>query len=309
MAHVFGTSEYRPMRSVTHAEYLQFLNAHDSVDVESNQVKLPKTWRIEKFGPSNFVPEEWTIWSFPYRGDWATHNGNYRGNWSPFIPRNLIYKFTAPGDLVCDPMMGSGTTLVECKLMGRQGIGVDINLNAVMVAMNRLDFELPNSRRDVAEQEIKLFHGDARSLDEIENESVDLVATHPPYCDIISYSEVLGDLSRLSLEGFMHEMGRVASECFRVLKPSRRCGILIGDTRKHRHYVPIHIGVLGRFLDAGFVLTEDVIKLQHNTLGSREHWNGSSYDFYKIAHEHLYVFRKPARGEEASELKYSRRWW
>ena len=78
--------------------------------------------------------------SLPGRGDWATHIGNYRGNWSPYIPRNLILRYTAPGELVLDQMMGSGTTLVECRLLGRRGVGMDINPDAVIVARNRLDF-------------------------------------------------------------------------------------------------------------------------------------------------------------------------
>jgi hypothetical protein len=74
-----------------------------------------------KFAPSTFTPETTTVWSFPDRGDWATHVGNYRGNWSPYIPRNLILRYTQPGELVLDQMMGSGTTLVECKLLGGRG--------------------------------------------------------------------------------------------------------------------------------------------------------------------------------------------
>ena len=129
------------MRSVTWGEYHQFLDSHGSITIENNQIRLSRARTAGKSGPDNFVPEAWTIWRFPDRGNWATHAGDYRGNWSPYIPRNLIHKFTVRGDSVCDPMVGSGTTLVECKLTGRRGIGVDTNLDAVMVAMNRLDFE------------------------------------------------------------------------------------------------------------------------------------------------------------------------
>jgi DNA modification methylase len=297
------------MRPVNRDEYLEFLASRDSVSIGGTQVKLYRDWMINRYEPANFAPEEWTVWSFPNRGDWATHSGGYRGNWSPFIPRNLIHRFTAPGDLVCDPMVGSGTTLVECRLMSRRGVGVDINPDALMVAMNRLDFKPSNSQREARQDEIKLFHGDARNLNEVGDESVDLVTVHPPYCDIISYSSVLGDLSQLALEDFIHEIRRVADECFRVLKPNKHCGILIGDSRKHRHYVPINVGVLGEFLEAGFVMKEDIIKLQHNTLGSREHWAGHSYDFYKLAHEHLFVFRKPSKDEDVLEVRYSKKWW
>ena len=297
------------MREVSKPEYIEFCKTHDFVTIENRMVGLPRLWKIERYEPAEFAPEEYTVWTFPNRGSWATHTGDYRGNWSPFIPRNLIQKFTLPGDLVCDPMAGSGTTLVECRLLGRRGIGVDINSEAVMVAMIRLDFKLPNYKGNSVEQEVKMYEGDARNLNGIDDETVDLVAAHPPYSNIISYSEAAGDLSKLGLEQFVSEMGKVAIECFRVLRPDKHCAILIGDTRKHRHYVPIHIGVLSRFLDAGFVLKEDIIKLQHNTLGGRVQWTGHSYDFYKIAHEHLYVLRKPHKDEDESLLRHSKKWW
>ncbi len=291
--------------------YLDFLRSHGSIQIENVDVKLVKKWNIEKFQPANLGPEEWTVWSFQDRGDWATHVGNYRGNWSPFIPRNLIDHYTKPGELVCDPMMGSGTTLVECKLLSRQGIGVDINPNAVMVAMNRLDFTYSPLDQHYKEPKIRIYQGDARNLNQIQDEEVDLVATHPPYCGIVAYSrsQVKGDLSSLKLPDFLKEMSKVATEFFRVLKPNHYCAILIGDTRKHLHYVPINIGVLSKFLEAGFVLKEDIIKLQHKTKVTRERWRGHKYDFYKIAHEHLYIFRKPAKEEQLSIYKYSLKWW
>jgi DNA modification methylase len=306
-----SSSAFQRMRLVTKDEYNEFLKSHDSISIENAKVRLVRDWKIEKFEPEKFVPEEWTVWSFPDRGDWATHIGNYRGNWSPFIPRNLIHKYTSPCDVVCDPMVGSGTTLVECKLLGRNGIGVDINPDAIMVAMNRLDFESDQLPKQAKEAELRLYVGDARRLDLIKDETVDLIATHPPYCGIISYSKsnIPGDLSSLKLEGFLEEIGKVANECFRILKPGKYCAILIGDTRRRRHYIPINLGVLSRFLDAGFILKEDIIKLQHKMMSARGRWRGHSYDFYKIAHEHLYVFRKLGRNERASEFKYSKRWW
>lgn len=296
------------MRAVGIDEYQRFLDAHEEVQIESVKVRLVKDWKLEKLQPEKYSPEEWTVWSFPDRGDWATHVGNYRGNWSPYIPRNLIDKYTSPGDLVCDPLMGSGTTLVECKLMGRDGIGVDVNPDATMVAMNRLDFR--NVGNSFVPQ-VRVFVGDARNLNLINSESVDMIATHPPYAGIIPYtsSRLPEDLSTLNFDAFVREIGLVASECFRILKPQKYCAVLIGDTRKHKHYVPIHIGVLNKFLDAGFVLKEDIIKLQHKTKGSRERWSGHRYDFYKIGHEHLLVFRKLASEERRVDLKLSTKWW
>ena len=69
--------------------------------------------------PKNFKEETTTIWSFPQCGNWATHRTLYRGNWSPYVSRNLILRYTKPGDWILDQFMGSGTTLVEAKLLNR----------------------------------------------------------------------------------------------------------------------------------------------------------------------------------------------
>lgn len=81
---------------------------------------VPKKESIDKWSPSGFKLERTTIWDFPIRGNWAVHDSRYRGNWPPEIPRNLILKFTNEGDLIVDPFVGGGTTLIESWLLGRR---------------------------------------------------------------------------------------------------------------------------------------------------------------------------------------------
>ena len=92
--------------------------------------------------PSDFALEKTTIWSFKERGDWATHSGEYRGNWSPYVPRNLILRYTKPGEWVLDQFVGSGTTLVEAKLLNRHAIGLGINNKAINLARKNCKFHL-----------------------------------------------------------------------------------------------------------------------------------------------------------------------
>ena len=221
-------------------------------------------------------------------------------------------RYTDVGDVVLDQMCGSGTTLVECKLLGRHAIGVDINRDAIMVTLDRLNFHFkPLDSNYPSSISTKTYVGDARRLDAVNDESVDLIATHPPYAYIIPYAaRIEGDLSALRKIGdFLQAVRKVADECHRVLKSGKHCAILIGDTRKHKHYVPISYRVLQQFLDSGFVLREDIIKRQWKTKTTRERWRSSNLDFYKIAHEHLYVFRKPNSEQERRELKMSSKWW
>lgn len=297
-------SSFQSMHCVNNEDYLKVMNSGETVLIGNTAIKL-RRWKVEQSNPGNWAPEEWTVWSFPQRGGWATHVGDYPGNWSPFVPRNLIAKYTRPGNLVCDPMMGSGTTIVECKLLDRHAIGVDINPNAAIVAMNRLDFVASNSSSTAT-----VHVGDARNLNLIKDCVVDLIATHPPYWGIVSYScsKIAGDLSSLELEDYLVAVQRAAQEFFRVMRPNGHCCILIGDTRIHQHYVPISAMILDRFLQSGFILKEDIIKLQHNTRSSAR-WSGKLHSFYKIAHEHLLVFRKPDKNENISQFKYSTKFW
>jgi len=298
------------MREVTYEEYREFFRTHKEVVIEGKPVKLLDWGELKLFEPKEFALEKTTVWSFENRGKWATHRGNYRANWAPEIPRNLILRYTNPGDTVLDQMVGSGTTLVECKLLGRNGIGIDINLDALMVAWNRLDFVYTNMNSWQ-----RLYLGDARNLDFeiIPRGSVDLVATHPPYADIVPFSKqqrIEGDISHVhSIDEFILCMKDIARQSFEVLKPGKHCAILIGDTHRHKHYVPIAFRVMEAFLDVGFILREDVIKRQWHTETMRGRWKEShNHDFLLIFHEHLFIFRKPDIGEKLTKFKDSMKW-
>jgi len=101
-----------------------------------------KKRKIKTLQPKNFSLESTTVWSFKFRGNWATHNGNYRGNWSPYIPRNVILRYSKENELVLDCFCGAGTTGVECKLTNRNFIGIDINPKAIELAKENIDFSV-----------------------------------------------------------------------------------------------------------------------------------------------------------------------
>ncbi len=325
------------MKMVTFKDYLGYIEERREVEIEGSIIEL-KPVKIKRLIPS---PEELTditttVWSFPKRGAWATHRGNYRGNWAPQIPRALILMYTEPGDTVLDPMIGSGTTCIEAKLLGRNCIGVDINYNAVILTLHRLywlekylreassrkdsqgwldgkispDIDENISIDDVLNARVEIYHGDARSLDKIRSESIDLIATHPPYYNIIKYgkkAKLPGDLSGTrKLEEYLSMMYQVTSEAYRVLKPGKYMGLLAGDTRIRKHYVPITHYILEILLRTGFILKEEVIKIQHRMKTTRERWAKlKKRDFLLIYHEKLFIARKPGSSSEYRKYKYS----
>lgn len=127
---------------------------------------------------------------------------------SPYIPRNLILRYSKEGDTVLDQFAGGETTLVEAKLRNRNIIGVDVNDVALNRCKEKIDFECGNAGKVYPRK------GDARKLDFIKDETVDLICTHPPYANIIKYSEdIENDLSHLKVKDFLEEMKLVAKEC------------------------------------------------------------------------------------------------
>lgn len=265
---------------------------------------LPKI--IKKLLPKDFNLEQNTIWSFKSRGNWATHTGNYRGNWSPYIPRNIILKYSKYKDLVLDYFCGSGTTAVEAKLLNRNFIGIDINKNAIRLAQENInfDFSFKKSMRDAESSEsseisVDFWVGDARDLRFIADNSIDLICSHPPYSNIIQYTHNNdNDLSNYEVSDFLNEIEKVAEESYRVLKNGKYCSILIGDMRKNKNVIPLGFWTIEKYLHCGFALKELIIKRQHNckTTGF---WytNSIKFNFLLLAHEYLAVFQKPQKNE------------
>jgi DNA modification methylase len=237
-------------------------------------------------GPENFKLEETTMWSFPNRGKWATHSGKYRGNWSPYVPRNLLLRYSKENDWILDQFMGSGTTLIEAKLLDRNAIGVDVNPESIRLSNLNLNFQ------NHSDSKIFTRQGNARNLSFVKDNSIDMICTHPPYADIIKYShDIKEDISHLHYVEFLCAMEDVAQEAYRVLKPQSICAFMIGDIREKNYVRPLGMDTMKIFVGAGFRLKEIIIKEQHNCR-STEYWEKREKKFLLLAHEYIFVLEK-----------------
>lgn len=197
-------------------------------------------------------------------------------------------RYSKKNDWILDQFLGSGTTLIEAKLLGRNAIGVDINPDSIKLSKSNLQFTCSETSR------IFIKEGNASDLSFIKNQSMDLVCTHPPYADIIQYSkEIKEDLSHLSYKDFLSALSEVAKESFRVLKDNGICAFMIGDIRQNGYVLPLGMYSMQKFVEEGFVLKEIVIKEQHNCR-STDYWERCERKFLMLAHEYIFILEKLA---------------
>lgn len=198
----------------------------------------------------------------------------------------MILRYSKPGDWILDQFLGSGTTLVEAKLLNRNAVGIDINPQSVSLSEKNLNFECETQPK------IYVRNGDATNLSFIKDNKIDFICTHPPYANIIKYSSnIEGDISLLDEQEFIAAMTQVAKESYRVLKKGKCCAVMIGDKRYRGNVVPLGFQLMQCFLNAGFKSKEIIIKEQHNCK-STDKWIGVDRKFLMLAHEYIFVFYK-----------------
>lgn len=253
---------------------------------------MPKTLKLP---PTEFEQECSTVWSFPRRWNWLTHNNKYLWNWSPEVVRNFILRYSKEWDYLLDPMIWGWTTAIEAKILNRNLLCYDVNPEAIKLTESLLDFEVPSPSKERARVRLEL-HNATEKNEKLKDESIDFVLMHPPYADIIKYSEwkIKEDLSNIhNIDKFCDEIEKVAKESFRILKPWKFCAVLMWDTRRKKMYIPLAFKVMERFLKIWFSLKEDIIKVQHNCKAT---WfwikKSKESNFLLIMHEHLFIFKK-----------------
>lgn len=259
-----------------------------------------KTWE-----PKDFKLEDSTIWSFPTRGSWAVHKNDYRGNWPPELVRNVLLKYTQPGDTVLDVFAGGGTTLIESWLLGRKSFGIDISPVAKKICASSIS-TMKNAVSMASDYSLDpkfepmIILGDSRnccellsSIRETNIGGIDLVFAHPPYLDALAYSKnIEGELSSYKrVDDFLNGLEGVISSAKNCLKNDGRIVLLIGDVRKKGNLIPLGFLTVNIFGKLGIKLDQIIIKAQHKDTSTNLYKGHESLD-YLIAHEYLLVGKK-----------------
>ena len=237
--------------------------------------------------------EIWTdsLWIIPERDKSGKHSGFYHGNFIPQIPRQLILRYTKKDDIVFDPFVGSGTTAYEAESLNRNFIGIDIQENLI----NQIDKNL-DRKNNFAE----LFFGDSAQssvFEEIKNtfkkynrQNVQLAILHPPYANIIKFSNFPEDLSNTkSLKEFLEKFSLVVKNTADILEKGRYLAIVIGDKYASGQWMPLGFYCLNEAQKLGLTLKSIIIK---NMEGNRAKRNKESIWRYRALSSDYYIFKQ-----------------
>jgi DNA modification methylase len=240
-----------------------------------------------------------SLWILSRRDSSGEHSAWYWGNFIPQIPHQLMMRYTKKNDWVIDTFLGSGTTLIECRRMGRNGIGIELNPETARKAKDLIKKE---SNVDNVISEVLI--GDSRkinlkeTLDKLNAKQVQLLIMHPPYHDIIKFTNKKEDLSNAATtDDFIKMFGEVLDNAVPYLEKGRYLAIVIGDKYYKGTWIPLGFRVMNEVLNRNFQLKSIIVKNFEETKGKRnqrELWRYRALvgGFYIFKHEYILLFKK-----------------
>lgn len=240
-----------------------------------------------------------SLWVLERRDSSGAHLGWYWGNFIPQIPHQMMLRYTKKGDWVFDAFVGSGTTLIECRRLGRNGIGLELNPEVAKKAR-----ELVEKESNESGVTTEIVEGDSREADLISilsrygRTQFDLLIMHPPYHDIIKFSTDGKDLScAKSVDEFLTMFGEVVENATPFLKRGRYFALVIGDKYAKGEWVLLGFHCMQEVLKRGYILKSIIVKNFEETRGKRnkrELWRYRALvgGFYIFKHEYVMLFKK-----------------
>jgi len=240
-----------------------------------------------------------SLWILDKRDKSGAHLGWYWGNFVPQIPHQMMLRYTKKGDWVLDTFVGSGTTLIECRRLGRNGIGIELNQEVAQKAKELIEKE-QNKSNVISE----IIVGDSRTigikqiLDKYGITKVQLLIMHPPYHDIIKFSKNEKDLScAKNTEEFLKMFGEVVDNATPFLEKGRYFALVIGDKYSKGEWIPLGFYCMQEVLKRGYLLKSIIVKNFEETRGKRnqkELWRYRALvgGFYIFKHEYIMLFKK-----------------
>ena len=205
-----------------------------------------------------------SLWEFASRDKTNGHSYDYHGNYIPQIATQLFERFTKKNDVILDLFFGSGTSGIEALNMERRCIGVELKQELV-------DYVSAKFSKKELVTDINIICGDS-TTDEVKEKvqarleimgkkQAQFVVLHPPYDDIIKFSDKKEDLSNCKrTEEFYDLFEKVAKNAYDLLEKGRFAALIIGDEYKNSRVVPLGFECMKRMENVGFITKAIVVK-------------------------------------------------
>lgn len=240
-----------------------------------------------------------SLWVLDKRDTAGAHLAWYWGNFIPQIPHQMMLRYTKKGEWVLDAFVGSGTTLIECRQLGRNGVGIELNPEVAKKGKELIEKE--NNKFNVI---TKVIVNDSRTVDikailsRFGIKQIQLLIMHPPYHDIIKFSKDNKDLSNAkNTDEFLRMFGEVVDNTTPFLEKGRYLALVIGDKYSKGEWIPLGSYCMQEVLKRGYLLKSIIVKNFEETRGKRnqkELWRYRALvgGFYIFKHEYIMLFKK-----------------
>lgn len=243
-----------------------------------------------------------SLWIIGPRATGGKRSNCYHGNFAPQVPNHLIRRYTEEGDTVLDMFMGSGTTLYECETLKRNFIGFDINQDIIDFVEKRME--------DAKEINFSIHNCDVTDTDKVSDciykhfgdskkKKVDFIISHPPYWDIIKFTDKKEDLSNISdLNVFINKFILSMSNVLQHLKVNKKFAVVVGDLYRNEEVIPLGF-LLMSAIKKNFkcklkgIVIKDIVG-NRAKLGMESLWRYRTLksDNFLFKHEYIFVFKK-----------------
>jgi len=261
---------------------------------------------------NNLDGKTWLQYSFSIWRDIEKTNGERKLKHPAMFPTQLTSRLIQiytkdKGEVILDPFLGSGSTIVSAYRLGKKGIGFELSKDYIKLAENRIrdtQLNLTQTPKDLIKPEIhnKTVFEVPKILPE---NSVDLVITSPPYWDILTmersadrkeirkYSDSEEDLGNIhDCNRFMEKLKEAFLGVHKVLKKGKYCIVVVMDIRKKSKFYPFHMDLINKMREIGFELDDIIIwdrQKEYNNM------RPLGYPFvFRVnkVHEFILIFRK-----------------
>lgn len=243
-----------------------------------------------------------SLWIIGPRAKGGKRENNYHGNFTPQIPNEMIQRYTAPDDVVLDMFMGSGTTLYECELLNRNYIGFDINEEMIEYVSGKMkgseDIRYFIHNCNVTDPQSVKQNLDA-DLAQLKKKKTDLIISHPPYWDIIKFTNKEEDLSNIiELDEFVSAFITSVKNVWDSLKKKGTFVLVMGDVYRNSEVVPLGFYLMNAIKENfNCLLKGIVVKDMLNNRGkigteAIHRYRALKFGYYIFKHEYIFVFQK-----------------